>query len=68
MIVNKTGSLCLHGNYSEGKDYLVGKCHGAEKRIPAVDLALKCLEGWLEAALVEMEKSYRGKVQSGRVW
>lgn len=51
----------------KGKDYLVGKCHGAEKRIPAVDLALKGLEGWLEAALVEM-KSYRGKVQSGRVW
>lgn len=36
-----------------------------------MDLALKDLEGWVEAVLVEMEKSYRGKVQSGsilRVW
>lgn len=49
----------------KGKDYLVGKCHGVERRIPAVDLALKGLEGWVEAALVE---SYGGKGQNGRVW
>lgn len=29
---------------AKGKDYLVGKCCGAEKRIPAVNLALKGLE------------------------
>lgn len=28
----------------KGKDYVVGMCRGAEKRIPAVDLALKGLE------------------------
>lgn len=52
---------------AKGKDYLVGKCRGAEKRIPVVDLNLKDLEGWVEAALVEMEESHRGKVQSRRV-
>lgn len=43
---------------------------GAEKRkqkILAVDLALKGLEGWVEAGLVEMEDN-RGEVQSGKVW
>lgn len=43
---------------------------GTEKRkqgILAVDLALKGLEGWVEAGLVEMEGN-RGKMQSGKVW
>lgn len=54
----------------KGKGYLFGKCHGSgeeERRIPAVDLVLKGLEGWLEAGLVEMEEGKRGKLQSGKV-
>lgn len=38
-----------------------------ERRIPAVDLALKGFEGWVEAVLVEMEEGNRGKVRSERL-
>lgn len=38
------------------------------RRIPAVDLALKGLEEWREAALVETKEGSSGKVQHGKVW
>lgn len=69
--VNRAGSLCLCGNYSEGKGFFIRKVpweqEKRERRIPAVDLALKGFEGWVEAVLVEMEEGNRGKVRSERL-
>lgn len=69
MRVNKTGRVFVFMAITEGKGLLGYRAMGAEKRkrrILAVDLALKVLEGWVEPALWRWRRATEERCRLGR--